>query len=87
MGGDLVRSEADMSATSARGPGTQILAAPSLFFDIKKVSRVGVCAGSGSKTQSDLNGEGAGGAARGQSSVGGCHRQSVLSPFRVAERG
>lgn len=35
MGGDLVRSEADMSATSARGPGMQIVAAPSLFFDIK----------------------------------------------------
>lgn len=35
MGGDLVRSEADMSATSVRGPGMQIVAAPSLFFDIK----------------------------------------------------
>lgn len=36
---------------------------------------------------SDLNGEGAGGAARRQSSVSGCHRQCVLSSLWVAERG
>lgn len=36
---------------------------------------------------SDLNGEGAGGAARRQSSVSGCHRQRVLSSLWVAERG
>lgn len=35
MGGKLVRSEADMSAASLRGPETWILSAPSLFFDIK----------------------------------------------------
>jgi len=35
MGGDLVRSEADMSAASLRGPETWILSAPRLYFDIK----------------------------------------------------
>lgn len=35
MGGKLVRSEADMSAVSLRGPETWILSALSLFFDIK----------------------------------------------------
>ena len=35
MGGKLVRSEADMSAASLRGPETWILSALSLFFDIK----------------------------------------------------
>lgn len=40
----------------------------------------------GLQWKSDLNDEGAGGAVRGQSSVSGCHCQSVLGPFRVAER-
>lgn len=35
MGGKLVRSEADMSTASLRGPETWILSALSLFFDIK----------------------------------------------------
>lgn len=33
-GGELVRSEADMSAASLRGPETWILSAPSIYFDI-----------------------------------------------------
>lgn len=37
--------------------------------------------------KSDLNGEGAGGAARGKSSVSSCHGHRVLRPLRVAERG
>lgn len=37
--------------------------------------------------KSDLNDEGAGGAARGQSSVSSGHRQRVLSPLRVTQRG
>ncbi len=45
MGGELVRSEADMSAASLRGPETWILLAPTLFFDIKEVSSESVCAG------------------------------------------
>lgn len=41
----------------------------------------------GTQWMSDLNGERAGGAARGQSFVSSCHRQSVLGPLWVAERG
>lgn len=40
----------------------------------------------GLQWKSDLNGKRAWGAARGQSSVSGCHCQSVLSPLWVAER-
>lgn len=35
LGGKLVRSEADMSAASPRGPETGILSALNPFFDIK----------------------------------------------------